>query len=499
MGRNMGVWDDDAWDLIQKLLKVNPKERLGAGCFEWIPPPKTQEKDITRDKKIDEETQWKERVEAVASAKSKLLGKVIKHGGYDIIRQHPFFAKQQLLSKTNSHLKHESDKSVPQPIPTLKDLAIRATAHFIDQSSLDVDLEDLHPPGDNSSYDALRLKPSDRMRVMHLLDRLHLLKEPRIYRRFFNSKQEARFGRIRPESRDVIGLTPINDKMGQFRGMNEDQPHPDLQLPASKFVGISKTTIHHITNPLFSKSIHDHCARVGGEEQRKLYIRQLKESLRLVNRVRPTVVVACGYFDDACRKLLSKVNETVPVILHDGSSYFNFWIYGAHCMAMPLRYLQGNCGELDATQRYEALAWFRMELEQIKTARSHGYVFVDGDSREIPHEWITKMGKSHVLGLLGLCNGSGFTNIGQGDDGASQELGFEDQFSVAKLHTDEGSRANEEEQDNDDDGSTSSSDSGKSDDPKDEHVMHIVGRLENGVRCITVREEDVVWDDEILL
>ena len=52
---------------------------------------------------------------------------------------------------------------------------------------------------------------------------------------------------------------------------------------------------------------------------------------------------------------------------------------------------------------------------------------------------------------------------------------------------------------NDDDGSTSSSDSGKSDDPKDEHVMHIVGRLENGVRCITVREEDVVWDDEILL
>jgi hypothetical protein len=498
----MGVWDDDAWDLIQKLLKVNPKERLGAGCFEWIPPPKTQEKNITRDKKIDEETQWKDRVEkvAVASAKPKLLGKVIKHGtGYDIIRQHPFFTKHQLFSITNSHLKHDSHKSVPQPIPTLQDLAIRATAHLVDQSSLDVDLEDLHPPGDDSSYDALRLKPNDRRRVMHLLDRLHLLQEPRIYRRFFISKQEARFGRIRPESKDVIGLTQMNDKMGQFRGMNEDQPHPDLQLPASKLVGISETTIHHITNPLFSKSIHDYCARADGEEQRKLYIRQLKESLRLVNRARPAVVVACGYFDGASRKLLSKVNETVPVILHDGSSYFNFWIYGAHCMAMPLRYLQVNGSELDATQRYEALAWFRMELEQIKTARSHGYIFVDGDPREIPHEWIAKMGKSHVLGLLGLCNGPGFTNIEQGDEGASQELRFENQFSVAEIHKDNGSRANEDEQENDDEGSTSSSDSGKSDDPKDEHVMHIVGRLESGVRCITVREEEVVWDDEILL
>lgn len=495
----MGVWDDDAWDLIQKLLKVNPKERLGAGCFEWIPPPKSEKKDFTGNKKLDEDKQWNDMVEKIAgaSAKQTSLGKVIEHGtGYDVIRQHPFFAKHQLLSKTNSHLKLHSDKSVPQPIPSLQDLAIRATAHFIDQSSLDVDLEDLHPPGDNSSFDALRLKPSDRKRVMHLLDRLHLLKEPRIYRRFFHSKQDARFGRIRPESRDVIGLTQMNDKMGQFRGMNEDNPHPDLQIPASKLVGVSRTTIHHITNPLFSKPINDQCARIEGEEQRKLYIKQLKESLRLVNRVRPTVVVACGYFDDACRKLLSKVNETVPVILHDGSAYFNFWIYGAHCIAIPLRYLLENGSELDKMQRFEALAWFRMELEQIKTARSHGYVFVDGDSREIPPEWIAKMGKSHVLGLLGLCNRSDLTNVGQEDESASI---FETQFLVANLHTDNGGEANEDNQKHDDEASTSSSDSGKSDAPKDEHVMHIVGRLERGVRCITVREEDVIWDDEILL
>ena len=37
--------DDDAWDLICKLFKVVPMERLGAGCFEWVPPPKIVDED----------------------------------------------------------------------------------------------------------------------------------------------------------------------------------------------------------------------------------------------------------------------------------------------------------------------------------------------------------------------------------------------------------------------------------------------------------------------
>ena len=169
---------------IQELLKVNPDERLGAGCFEWIPPPKEKKK--TEDEPEDEKTEGDEEQDNGKEAKKpKALGKVIKHGqGYDIIRKHPFFAKHEssLLIQTNCT---GDKKETPQPVPSEEDLAIRTTAHMIDESSLDVDLEDLHPPGDNSSYDALRLKPSDKLRVMHLLDRLHLLKEPRVYCRFF--------------------------------------------------------------------------------------------------------------------------------------------------------------------------------------------------------------------------------------------------------------------------------------------------------------------------
>lgn len=484
--RNMGVWDDDAWDLIQKLMKVKPNERLGAGCFEWIPPK--SETTHVEDKKSEEEDE--ERSPFQPTNEHQPLGKVIKHeNGYDIIRQHPFFAKHKsaLLRETNCTHKPDSEETTHQPIPSLQDLAIRATAHFIDQSSLDVDMEDTHPPGDNSSYDALRLKPSDRRRVMHLLDRLHLLKEPRIYRRFFHSKQDARLGRVRPESRDVMGLTQMNDKMGQGRGMNEDQPHPEEQVPASKLIGDVETRIHHITNPLFCKAVNIRCSDPDNEAERKGYIKQLKESIRLVNRVRPTVVIACGYFDDSCRKILSKVNETVPVVLHDGSAFLNFWVYGAHCVAMPLHYFQTDDKEVDEVLRNEALEWLRMELEQIKTARSHGYVFVDGDPRGIPSEWIAKMGKSHVLGVLGLSNGSEYDNEGDKED---EGLRFELDFVVAEHCTKE----------EDDDMSASSSDSDEmSNAPDDEHVMHIVGRIDNGVRCITIQEEDVVWDTEILL
>lgn len=503
VGRNMGVWDDDAWDLIQKLLKVNPKERLGAGCYEWIPPSTVENDAIIVEKENSELVEWFDEEQRSSNTDSKILakahGKVIQHEkGYEIIRQHPFFAKQlsSLHAATNSHLKPDSKQSIRQPIPSLQDLVIRSTAHFIDQSSLDVNLEDLHPPGDDSSYDALRLKPSDRRRVMHLLDRLHLLKEPRVYRRFFRSKQDARLGRIRPESRDVIGLTQVNDKMGHFRGISEDQPHPDLQLPANKLVGSTKTTIYHLTNPLFCKSINDECCRVhDGEVQRKEFIKQLKESIRLVNRQRPTVVIACGYFDDSCRKLFSKVNETVPVILHNGTSFFNFWVFGAHCVAFPSGYLMERVDEVDDTFRNEALAWFRMELEQIKMARSHGYVFVDGDPREIPSEWIAKMGKSRVLGLVGLSAAQSFGGNGGGEVANEQSSSprFEVTYSTVEHASMDGGNAEAGNM------SDSSSDSDTGDAPDDAHVMHIVGRSDNGVRCITVHDEELEWDDDLLL
>jgi len=481
--RSMGVFDDDAWDLIQKWLKVIPQDRLGAGCFEWIPPA------VTAGETNGEEILKKEENKSSSTRDDLPRGNVLQHGnGYDVIRQHPFFAKHEAALKkaTNSHLSIDGDdEGIPQPTPAQNDLDIRTFGQLVDQSSLDVDLEDSHPPGDGSEYDCLRLEPSDKRRVMHFLDRLKLLKEPRNFRRFFLTKQEARLGRVRPESRDVLGLTQVNDKMGQLRGHNEDGPHPQEQVPAHKLVGDTKTRIHLVTNPLFCKSTNEDCSTPEKEAVRKGYIKQLKESIRLVNRVRPSVVVACGYFDDSCRKILSKVNETVPVVLHDGSAFFNFWIYGAHCVAFPLKFFEPALDE-DEDARAEALAWLRMVLEQIKTARSHGYVFVDGDPRRIPEAWVSKLGKSHILGLFGL-----FDETSSQAGCESGPSSFQRDFVVAQ---DKGGH------EADDEISVSSDDSEGIDDANaDEHVMHIIGRADNGVRNITISDEEVVWDVDVLL
>ncbi|KAL7521415.1 hypothetical protein ACHAWX_006089 [Stephanocyclus meneghinianus] len=495
-GRNMGIWDDDAWDLIRKLLQVDPKKRLGAGRFEWVPPPKDKSNHKTNSQvESDDNNNQKDLAsDSKGSSKQEPLGKIIcRKGGYDIIRQHPFFSKHQpsLNIVTNSQLSIEDESQrIPQPVPSLRDIALRATAHFIDQSSLDIDLEDLHPPGDNSSFDALRLKPSDRTCVMHILDRLHLLKEPRIYRRFFLSKIDARLGRLRPHSMDVIGLTQKNDNMGHFPGSGEEDTHPNQKIsdPSRE----SKICIHHITNPLFSKLINEECNKDENESKRKEYTKQLKESIRLVNRMRPRAVVACGYFDETCRKLLAKINETVPVILHDGSSFFNFWVFGVHCLAVRLSDFRGSHNSdlegLNGNSTQErALAWLKMELEQIKISRGHGYVFVEGDPREIPAEWVAKLGKSHILGLLGICNVCYVAN-------PTEHFAFEEKYTVAD-HNMSSSKIESEA----DDMSCSSSDSDDKGAPHDDHVMHIVGRLENGVRCITVQEEELAWNTEILL
>jgi len=471
LGRSLGVCEDDAWDLITKFFRVEPKERLGAGCFEWIPPPKKDDD--------DDETKTD------GDDSSPSLGRVIEHGqGYHVIRQHPFFAKHisALEKQTNSHLDIavEATQPAPQLIPSLRDLAVRATALFIDQSSLDVDLEDEHPPGDGSSFDALRLRPAERASVMHLLDRLHLLKEPRIYRRFFPTKQEARLSRVRPESRDALGLTQINDKMGQFPGRGEDENHPANKMPSNLLEGDKKVCIQHITNPLFCKTTNGECS--NDEVRRKGYIKQLKESIRLVNRTRPKAVVACGYFDDSCRKLLSKINESVPIILHDGSAYFNFWVHGAHCVALRLKDFEQSDDGSDESSRRDAIGWLKMELEQIKTARSHGYLFVDGNPRDIPEQWIAHMGKNHVLGVLGQC-------VKPENEAPMDGVVFDEQFVVAE----------QKNKIDDDDISVGSSDSENSNTPPDEHVMNIVGRYDNGVRCITVHEEELEWDSELLL
>mmetsp|Transcript_19101 Transcript_19101/g.21656 ORF Transcript_19101/g.21656 Transcript_19101/m.21656 type:complete len:92 (-) Transcript_19101:232-507(-) len=87
----------------------------------------------------------------------------------------------------------------------------------------------------------------------------------------------------------------------------------------------------HATNPLFIKEINLNCS----DDERVKYIIQLKESLKAVNRTRPKVVVASGgYLDDECLKFLGKVNESIPVVLNDGKSFYAVWACGGQSLVL---------------------------------------------------------------------------------------------------------------------------------------------------------------------
>ena len=103
------------------------------------------------------------------------------------------------------------------------------------------------------------------------------------------------------------------------------------------------------------------------------------------------------------------------------------------------------------------------------------------------------------LGVLGLSNHEDFKVGVTGGEEDEENVRFKIDFSVENKSNGEGAGQVGKDECENDDISTSSSDSDGGEDPHDEHVMHIVGRIENGVRCITVIEEDLIWDMEVLL
>ncbi len=357
--RPMGITDDDAWDLIEKLIKLNPKERLGADCYEYDTTEKGNFKVIKRS------------------------------NGYDAIRNHPYFANVECTPKDR--------KEETRVFPSLRDLCLRAVTELVEKDSLNLDIDKEHPQGCGSSHDMLRLNQKDRGCVMDILEKLRLLNNPRVYRRFFKTKQEARLTKVRKSTRDFIGLTQMQDKQYQFpvasTNDNVDTERSDV------LEAVFPILYMHLSNPLFVKEVNLNCS----DEERVEYIAKLKDSLKAVNRTRPKLVVASGYLDDDCRKLLGKVNESIPVVLNDGESFFSFWSCGGQGIVLRASDFVGD-SSFDS-RKCEQMDWLREQLEQSEITRHHTYAFIDSSPELLPKWLIKKMAKGRVQCLFGVANG----------------------------------------------------------------------------------------------
>ena len=430
--RPTGIADDDAWDLIEKLMKLEPKERFGADCFQYIAG-----KDGAPNQMLQKEE-----------------GK-----GYACIRNHPYFANLHEQS-----LKECSEDEPTRPIPSLRDLSVPACAELVQKDYTNLDIDKEHPPGGGSSHDMLRLNTHDRRRVMDYLEKLRVLSQPRVYRRFFKTKQEARLGKARQSLRDFVGLTQMNDKQYQFPmkdSENIDEERSDV------IETIFPIRYMHVSNPLFDEEVNLSCS----VEERKGHISTLKESLKKVNRIRPKVVVASGYLDDECRKFMGKVNESIPVALNDGSSFYAFWSRGGQGLVLRTSDFVGVDSSI--AQKCEQVQWLRQELEQSRMTRHHVFAFVDCSPMKLP-TWLLKLlTKGRVLCLFGP---------------HSNSSAIEEKF----MYSDEGGLKCDDSDSNDDNSLSSL----ESDEEDEECMMQIIARGDGTLRSWQL-EEYGAWKFEV--
>jgi len=296
---------DDAWDLISRLIVVDATKRIGA------------------------------------------------NNNYAELRAHPYFKGEILPEKTPLY------KEPAQTIPSLSDLCIRAVAEQAIESSLDLEAGE---PGAGGPSDMLRLAPRDRARVMHFLDRMEKLDEPRVLRRFFRTAIEAKYGRVRPMTRDFLGLT--SERENQFSDPID-------------FVHIGETDSVQLVTTI----------------------------VKVINRKRPKFVVVTGKLSEDARKIIAKISETISFIVADGTDFFSFYCGG--CQGIVINGALVVDPSEDPERSQEQNAFISMELEQSRMCQHHTFVFTETDTRKLP-EWFTeKVAKSRVCAILGPSGGTG--------------------------------------------------------------------------------------------
>jgi ribosomal protein L30E len=293
-----------------------------------------------------------------------------------------------------------------------------------------------------------RLSPRDQACVLHVLDRRKMLREHRVYARFFKDAVASRLDKVRPLTRDFVGLTQMNDDQGKAPNAKMNDPYA-TPIPTDPIQFVC------VTNPLLVKKINEQCDEVT----RKKYTKLFKKCIANINRSRPKMVVVAGFVDEQCRKLLARISESIPVVVHDGSAFFTFWMMGVQCIAVQ----SSNVSEESAQ-----MAWLREHLEQVRMSKHPFFIFCNTDPRDLPAVLLKRLTRGRALCLMGV---------------SKDATSFDAEVSYT---------CNEA---TDDDDASIRSDNSEEDD-RDSFTMKMQGTQENGLRWITIDEEPDKWDIE---
>jgi hypothetical protein len=190
-------------------------------------------------------------------------------------------------------------------------------------------------------------------------------------------------GRIRPVSREVLGLTQMNDDQGK-------PPHAQMNDPHEKPVAVGDTVFVCLTNPIF----HEKESVDVDEATRKTWRKALKRCIAIINRQRPKMVVVVGSnIAVSEQKLLCRISDSIPVVCHDGSAFFTFWLRGVQCLALSAKE--------DLSETSDQLAFVREQLEMVRLSKHPLFVFVDFNPHRLPRQVLKRLARERTLNLFG--------------------------------------------------------------------------------------------------
>lgn len=394
--------DEETWDFCSSLMKVEPAQRMGADSFQFR------------------------------------NGKVAVKEGYDILRNHAYFQGTNLAKEDQSYV-----------IASLQDLALRACAELAQQDAVNLDICDQHPPGDNSSHDLMKLSGRQRKLVWHILDKCKVFKdgdETRVFQRFFDKDIEFLRAKVRPTSRDFVGLTQMNDD--EYK----PQSQRGSQDPYAKKEEPERTRVAILRNPWL----------IGKEgttqEQEKIWLKEWKNSIAHINKRRPKAVVVCSSsIPVKYWKFLARIRDSIPVIWNDGSVFYSFWLNGFQ--GLVIQKAGFYCSDGKGSDETLQMKWLREQMEQSRMAKHQLFCFCDCDPRALPAMVLKRLARGRVLCLYGV---------------AEEALDYEITYAPnEKL---------------DEDSSVKSTDS--QEDSGDAQAMRVIASNNNGVEWLTVDEKE---------
>jgi len=219
---------------------------------------------------------------------------------------------------------------------------------------------DQHPPGDGSKHDLTRLSQTQKSLVFHVLDKSRAFShgdETRIFQRFFLSDTEYIKAKVRPTSKDFVGLTQMNDdEYKPLTGRGSEDPYATKIEP-------EPTQIVVLTNPML------HGGKEVTPEQEKRYLKGWKNCIAVINKKRPKAVVVCArVMPPKFWKFLARIRDSIHVLWNDGTVHYSFWLNGFQGLLLQ------SSGLRD--ENSSQMLWLREQMEQSRMAEAKGLLLL---------------------------------------------------------------------------------------------------------------------------